>query len=226
MAFLAKKAPNPVPASDAAGALPELPPMSLPEASPRYRELLEKRSDLYRQDAAIVDEINAALAALRAARQPGAHDRAAAALLAGAELDDLDERPSPEVGKTIAALNRKRDIIRAAHRQLDHEISKARNEASAVVINRVRPIYSERVKAFVAALDTLVSASEKMNEITDGLIAADVSFGPGFRNVAGTALVGRRVDRQSSANLWIRRAVEAGMLPRDAAPAWVWEAKG
>lgn len=225
MAVLAKKPTSPASVPDVVAGVSELPPMSLAEASPRYRELLEKRYDLYRQDSTIVDEINHALAELRAARQPGAHDRAAAALLAGAELDDLDERPSPEVGKKIAALNRKRDIIRAAHERLNHEIAKAHNEASAIIINRVRPIYAERVKAFVAALDALVDRSESLNEITDSLIAADVRFGPGFNNVAGTVLVGRRIDRQGSANRWIRNAVEAGMLPRDAVPEWVWEAK-
>ena len=144
---------------------------SLSEASPDYAALVQKQAELQARQSTLRDqrrEVEREIAA-----QPPASLRVSARV---AELLGDEADSTPNLQRRLAEVRGAERDVEEAVEIVRRRLADARGAASVAVCTAVRPEYTRRVKAMVAAVTALQAARENYDALVDELVVNDVAW--------------------------------------------------
>jgi hypothetical protein len=141
------------------------------ESSPEYAALVAKRSALLERQSALREERREVETQIKALPAPThrTSQRVAEILGDDPETDTLLHKRLAEIRSAERDLEDALEIIR-------RRLAEARGPASVAVCAAVRPEYTRRVKAMVAAVTALRVAREDYESLLDDFIANDIAW--------------------------------------------------
>jgi chromosome segregation ATPase len=144
---------------------------SLESTSPEYAALVAKRSVLLERQSALRDERREVERQIKALPAPTHRTPRRVAELLGdePETDTMLQKRLAEIRSAEQDLEDALEIVR-------RRLAEARGPASVAVCAAVRPEYTRRVKAMVAAVAALREARENYESLLDDFIANDIAW--------------------------------------------------
>jgi hypothetical protein len=168
MAFMKKAAP----------AAAEFRVRSLAEASKEYGELLAKRQEFIDRKGQL-DRERVALGQIdfHAFEVDSRRARVESLVTGYGDLAELPASPRSAYIARFSEIDRQIADIKSARELIDQKLVAARNKASAVIVEEVRPEYGERIAALCKGLVAVYETSRSLEALKSDLNAKDIAWG-------------------------------------------------